>query len=171
LGLSIWWRDEPSCCTAPCLPSSTADTTHLPFLSLPVFGRSLSPSDVVRALAILFYARVRGCFILVLLVLLVLLFLLFLLWFVMVCVRTTQTQKGVFLLTGVCAPDRRLPSAAWHRLGCLLRGTNRPRLSLGLCTPACTCQVLVCSLELEHPGHLPLTGTHSASRTHLLARR
>jgi hypothetical protein len=29
-------------------------------------------------------------------------------------------------------PGSRVSSAAWHRLGCLLRGTTRPRLSLGL---------------------------------------
>jgi hypothetical protein len=53
------------------------------------------------------------------------------------CVRR-KLRRGyfVFLPPGVCAPDRRLPSAAWHRLGCLLRGATRPRLSLGLCTPA-----------------------------------
>jgi hypothetical protein len=51
----------------------------------------------------------------------------------------------------------RVSSAAWHRLGCLLRGATRPRL----CTPvACTCQVLVCL-----PRAPPTGGTHSASRT------
>jgi hypothetical protein len=29
-------------------------------------------------------------------------------------------------------PGSHVSSAAWHRLGCLLRGTTRPRLSLGL---------------------------------------
>jgi hypothetical protein len=57
----------------------------------------------------------------------------------------------------------RVSSAAGHRLGCLIRGTTRPRL----CTPvACTCQVLVYLLRAPPTG-----GTHSASRTHLLARR
>jgi hypothetical protein len=52
----------------------------------------------------------------------------------------------------------RVSSAAWHRLGCLLRGTTRPRL----CTPvACTSQVLVYLLKAPPTG-----GTRSASRTY-----
>jgi hypothetical protein len=55
----------------------------------------------------------------------------------------------------LCGP--RASSAAWHRLGCLLRGTTWPRL----CTPsACTSQVLVCLL-----GAPPTGGTHSVSQT------
>jgi hypothetical protein len=60
----------------------------------------------------------------------------------------------------VCAPPGgpRVSSDAWHRLGCLLRGTTRPRL----CTPvvACISQVLVCLLRAPPTG-----GTDSASRT------
>jgi hypothetical protein len=60
------------------------------------------------------------------------------------------------------------PLAAWHRLGCLLRASGhhsatRPRLSLGLCTPAALptapascqaarCQVLVCLLRAPPTG-------------------
>jgi hypothetical protein len=60
----------------------------------------------------------------------------------------------------LCGP--RVSSAAWHRLGCLLRGTTWPRW----CTPsACTSQVVVCLL-----GAPPTGGTHSVSQTHLLRR-
>jgi hypothetical protein len=71
----------------------------------------------------------------------------------------TQTPRGVrFTPPRYTRPisGPRVSSAAWYRLGCLLRGTTRPRL----CTPvACTSQVLVYLLRAPPTG-----GTHSASR-------
>jgi hypothetical protein len=66
--------------------------------------------------------------------------------------RKTQTSMGGVFPPSVCAPDRRPARllAAWHRLGCLVRGTTRPRL----CTPvACTSQVLVCGVPTQGTSH------------------
>jgi hypothetical protein len=74
--------------------------------------------------------------------------------------RKTQTPRGVRFTPPPPPPPRyarpiggpRVSSAAWHRLGCLLRGTTRPRL----CTPVGSCM------------HLPGAGVWCAYSGHLL---
>jgi hypothetical protein len=68
----------------------------------------------------------------------------------------TQTPQGVRAIPPpppLCARPiggPRVSSAAWHRLGCLLRGTTRPRL----CTPCPSCM------------HLPGAGVPTQGTSH-----